>query len=303
MKSLTIGFCTSRKEPRFEWFFDSLNAQGGSDCDVVVVDLHHGTPERFDRVTAASKTFPRVWHVPPKPTVFQGSHRLTQSDWWAVSNSRNTALCLTRGEYVVWVDDRCVLQPKWLQGVREAMSGNYGLCGTYEKRVDMKVENGAIVHGGTVIGEDCRKSHAKGKIIRAYREWFFGGTLGMPTEWALSINGFDERMDSLSMEDVMCGIHLYNGGYMVRHDPRVFIIEDRTPSELGEPMKRSSKERWPHDEQDKTHEALRRFGKQNRADHYWDLRAIRERALRGEPFPVGGPVTDWYDGQPISEMI
>jgi len=260
-----------------------------------------------DRWKHERNTCPLEWpdkHVLPKPTVWQGEHRLTKENWWAVSNARNTALCCATGDYIIWVDDRCVLEPKWLEAAFEAMNGNYAVCGSYEKRIEMKVESGVITHGGTVIGEDCRNSQSKGSKVRAPGQWFFGGTLGMPTEWALNINGFEELMDGLSAEDCMAGIHLQNNGYRIMHDPRLKIIEDRTPSELGEAMKRSSKEKHPNDSSDKGHEAFRRFGKLKRASHPWNLRDIRQRVLLGEPFPHHGgqPYSDWFDGQLIKDF-
>lgn len=126
----------------------------------------------------------------------------------------------------------------------------------------------------------------------------------MPLEWALQINGFEEHCDGLGSEDYIMGMMLANNGYPVKFDPRIKIIEDRTPEEAGPVMKRSSKERFPNDPIDKGHRAIFCFGDQKRASHQWNLREIRERVLKGEPFPHHGgqPDRDWYDGQPLAEM-
>ena len=305
---LTIAYCTSRKEPKIRWFFDSLARQVERfQPQIIVVDLFNQEP--MDRGELMYDGLTSCWDgmmtlADPKPTVWQGHQRLTKEDWWAVSNSRNTALCLARGDYIVWVDDRCLLSPTWLQATTEAMLGNYAVCGTYEKRHGMKVENGVMTDGGILNSEDGRKAQARGQICRAPGQWFFGGTLGCPVEWALQVNGFDECMDSLSAEDCLFGMHLENNGFKIMHDPNLKIIEDRTPGECGPDMKRSSKEKHPKDVTDKGHEAFRRFGRLKRASHHWDLRAIRESVLAGNQFPgvESCPKTDWFDGMEIKLM-
>lgn len=294
--NITIGYCTSRKESKLEWFTDSLRAQIHNDDwpQIIVVDTH----------CKAMVQESKYLFTPPKPTVWQGEHRLTKQDWWAASNSRNTALCLCKKDYIVWVDDRCVLTPTWLQAAQEAAAGGYAVCGSYEKRHGMKVENGVVVDGGVLNSEDGRNAQSQGKLCKAPGQWFFGGTLGCPVEWALQVNGFSEDMDSLSAEDCLFGMHLENNGYPIKHAPSLKIVEDRTPGECGPDMKRSSKEKHPKDVTDKGHEAFRRFGRLKRASHHWNLRAIKSNCAAGMPFPgiESCPTKDWFDDQPISEM-
>lgn len=289
--NLTISYITSRKQPKFEWFYHSLITQikDGDEIRVVIVSLYPLLIFDSNQIIVSS--------VAPKPTVWQGEHRLTQSDHWAASNSRNTGICLCKTDWIAFCDDRCVLTSTWLQSVRDAMAGNYCVLGSYEKRINMKVENGVIIEPGEVTGKDCREPVAEGRIVKAPGQWLFGCTFALPLEWALKVNGQEELCDGLSMEDVIFGNHLENAGYTLKYDPRMKIIEDRTPSELGEAMKRTSKEKHPNDTTDKGHEALRRFGKLKRASHHWNLREIRERVLRGEPFPHhnGQPERDWFD--------
>ena len=168
--SLTIVYTTSRQEPEFQWFYDSLMRQKFSSVDrIIVVDSHSGLRPihpMTDMATFAVKPGEprdaRDIFTRPKPTVWQGEGRLTKDNWWAVSNARNTGICLCQTYYIVWVDDRCVLQPGWLEGIMEAERGGYAVCGTYEKRRDMTVENGTILHGGTVMGQDSRFDYVKG---------------------------------------------------------------------------------------------------------------------------------------------
>lgn len=129
--------------------------------------------------------------------------------------------------------------------------------------------------------------------------------MGMPLEWALNVNGFEELVDGLGAEDYMMGMMLSNAGYTAKYDPRIKVIQDRTPGECGPVMPKTSKERFPNDKEDKGHKAIERFGTQKRTSHVWNLREIREKVLRGEPFPPSsmGPRLDWFDNLPIAETV
>jgi len=298
--NLTIAYITARKEPRLDWFLDSLARQTRPDnnLQIIVVDTH---PEGRNLPST-------ILHTEPKPTVWQGKSRLTKQDWWAVSNSKNTAICLCRNDWIAFLDDRCVLQHNWLNALRNARERGYGILGTYQKRVGISVENGVIKHAGIVIGEDGRRDYVKqyradAAPTPAPGSWAFGCSLAIPLEWCLAVNGYPEECDSLSMEDVIFGMMLENNGFNLQFDHRMAVVQDRTPGQIGPDIARSSKERHPNDPTDKGHEALRRFGKQKRSSHHWDIRAIRDAVLAGGKFPdAAEPTNDWYDGQPLHEF-
>jgi len=302
--SLTIAYITAKNKPCLDWFMDSLSLPINAiiDPEVIVIMSPWNLPE-------PNPYWPKkVSFAHPKPTVWQGKHRLTKEDWWGASNARNTAFCLCHSEWIAFVDDRCVLLPGWIDAVRRAMKGNYAVCGAYEKRTGMTVKNGVIEHGGIITGEDCRlayllKTGHGPNLFDAPGNWIFGCTFALPLEWALAVNGFEELCDGLSMEDVIFGMNLANAGYPIKYDPAMKIIEDRTPGQIGPDMKRSSKERFPNDKEDKGHKALERFGKEKRTQHQWNLSDIRKSVLAGNPFPIPqGPITDWFDNQLLSEM-
>lgn len=306
MKSLTIAYITAREKPQFEWFFDSLALQMKDALPISIIVVDTLADDR------AGWTIPRgslgrvaiglpnpILHIKPKPTIWQGKHRITKEDWWAASNARNTAICLCQTEWIAFLDDRCVLMPTWLSAIRTAMKYGYAVCGSYEKRTGMTVENGVIKHGGIVIGEDSRIG-LDDRAVKAPGQWFFGCTTALPLEWALAVNGYDETCDGLSMEDVIFGLMLQNNQYPIAYDKRMKIVEDRTPEEIGKPMRREDKGVSPND---KSHAMLNMLCGSKRAMHQWDLSEIRKQVLAGGPFPIPTePKLDWYDGQPIAEF-
>lgn len=285
------------------WLFDSLRLQIKPDdrIQIVVVDSKKAFDEERD--------FTHLWigsvHVPPRPNVWQGKHRVTSKEWWAASCGRNTGICLAQHDWLAFLDDRCVLLPGWLDAIREAQAGNYAVFGAYEKRTSVTVEAGVIRNAGIVIGEDPRE-----KYVRKFwhtppphkcpGEWSFGCNIACPLEWALAVNGFCETCDGAGFEDPFFGLFLANSGHETRYDLRMKMIEDRTPSELGNPITKTDKGCTPLD---KSHKIKERLEKRKTALHDIDLRQIRSDVMRGLPFPIPtGPTHDWFDGQPLSEM-
>jgi hypothetical protein len=91
----------------------------------------------------------------------------------------------------------------------------------------------------------------------------------------------------------------------MRYDSRMRLIQDRTPSEIGGALKRASK---PSPDPNnkylaKDYRILEIMGSSTTSGNSYDISELREKVLRGEPFP---PPTeshyDWFDGQPVSEM-
>lgn len=311
---ITVAYITARRFPRFDWFFDSLALQSGlGDVgQVVIVDRFAEACDSWTNGDVVSRNkevasfqskfqFP-IRHVPPKPNVWSGKHRLTPRDWWSTACYRNTALCHATGDYIAYLDDRCVLEPTWLDAVREAREKQYAVCGTYEKRTEMVVTDGRITEPGKTIGVDGRAAVAQGRKMICPGTWVYGCTFGLPVEWMLNINGVDESWDSVSMEDTHFGQMIENNLYPIFHDPRMRMIEDRSGQTEHE-MKRSSKEQHPHDKNDKTHKLIAKLWGNKRAVREWDLRQVREQVLKGGGFPVPtAPTHDWFDGQALSEM-
>lgn len=310
---LTLVFITARRESMFdEWFIPSLLNQlnpgdfGTNAVSVIKVDFYATeVSERLLKKSFKGEEFAllSILTTPPKPSVWAGPTRLTKSSWWAISNARNSGICLCRSEWIAFVDDRCVLMPGYLKRVREAMKDNYAVAGSYSKHFGMRCENGIITHAGETTGVDPRnpKGH-KRETVKTYGNDWFGCNSALPLEWCLEQNGWEETCDSLGLEDVVFGNMLVQNGHITKFDPEMKIAEDR-PRDAGEGMpKRMDKDRHL-EPNDKSHALLRHIGGSKRAIHPFDIRDVRNKVLAGEKFPIPTqPDRDWFDGQLLSDF-
>lgn len=322
---ITLCYSTARPAPMLEWFFDSLKHNNYLDeiGQIIIVDRFAEACDGWtedDARRAVVRTcdvagkFANITQVvPPKPCVWSGKHRLTPRNWWSASSYRNTALCYATGDYIVFLDDRCVVMPTFMDAVHEAREKQYVVGGCYEKHRGLVVKDGYIVHSVERTATDCRMNEPAA-IANPHRrrpikgDDLFGCAFGLPVPWMLQVNGQDESWDSISFEDCHFGKMLENNGFPICHDGRMKMVEDRTPAEQDSScrehdMKRSSKEKHPHDTNDKTHTLKRKLWGNKRAVHQWNMREIRENVLRGGSFPPAfGPSFDWFDGQKLKDM-
>lgn len=305
---LTIAYMTNRLNPRFQWFGDSLVRELGGDIGaikLVVVD-YHAEKEGRGEIIAAPRGVESFVHCPPKPTVWQGKHRLTKRDYFAASNARNTAICHAPDGHVAFVDDLSVLMPGWYEAVKEAIAGNYIMLGCYAKVYKLVVENGeAQSWMGHAAGVDSRLQFVKEPgVTWCSGNWMFGCSLCAPVEALLKINGFDEDCDCVGGEDYCCGIMMERAGYRFGYDQRAITLESEEGHHEEPSLARLDKGASPND---KSHAMLNmvKAGRSVAPNYFGEggIRAVREKVLNGEPFPITQiPQHDWFDGQPLAEM-
>lgn len=308
MKTFTIAFVTGRTSDEWPWLRDSLMREFdryrfGFLPKIIIIQATR-TSEHFAKMVDGVNTA-------PKPNIWQGKHRVTSQDWWAMSNARNTAICLCETEWICFFDDRCVLLPGYLDALQDAMDGSYILAGAYEKREWMTVEDGIIRNGGIIKGRDCRLDYYEQNKLKSPfscpGSWLFGAIFAMPIEWALEVNGSPEICDGQGFEDVQFGLLLEHNGYPIKYDPRAKIIQDRTPGMCGPTYRREDKGVSPND---KSHALLAMFNKPEvkKAIHTpgwdFDIRKVRADVLAGKPWPLPPNIgyKDWYDQQPIKDF-
>lgn len=298
---LTIAYLTNRRDCRVEWFVDSLKREiahfgDGLQIRTVMVDFYADQRKGL---------YPFDFHVTPKPTVWQGAHRLTTKDYFAPSNARNTALCLAPEGWLLSVDDLSVLTPGFLRAVRDAMDNNYIVCGAYKKVRNLTVHKGSVVtceerqqgmDSRWTIGHD---SHA----VPIGGGQMFGCSTCIPVESLLSINGWDEDCDSMGSEDYITGLMLESAPGSIRYDRRMLTYESEELHHVEKPFLRIIKAGAP----DRSWVILNqvRSGLRTKGACYYPegLREVRRKVLAGDPFPFyGAPEKDWFDNQPLANM-
>ncbi len=195
-----------------------------------------------------------------------------------------------------------MLVPGWLNCVKDAMAGEYAVCGSYEKRSGLQVENGVITDMGAELGVDTRPQ--AGEPIPT-TDWY-GGSCALPLEWCLNLNGYSEDLcDGLGSEDSMFGRTLVNAGYPIKYDSRMRIIEDRNPYEIDGALKRADKNMYREERKAKSWAIVKAFYQKTSSQNSFDIRHHRNRVQHGESIDALMPSAshlDWYDNQPISEM-
>ncbi len=287
---ITIVYMTGRKDPHLEWAVEGIEeqAKSGDEIELVIIDaLHRNQYELMDYVSdITSPAIQRIVVSPPKPNIWQGKDRITKEDWWATANARNTAICLAKTDYLVFLDDRCWLGDQWLKVVREGERRRDSvIVGSYDKLEDGKVTS------------DHRRGLKPNGMINCGGGWLYGCTFALPLEWCLEVNGLEEGCDGLTGEDYIFGLMLGNNGRRIDFLPEMFVKQDRSMgTEHG--FKMTDKGVSP---KDKSHAALDRFGKARRSEFTPNLREIRKAGV----FPNVDKeyeYRDWYDGQLIREF-
>jgi hypothetical protein len=304
MSSLTLAYITAREEPHSEWFFSSLRHQLGENDPlpkVMVVDRLFDPINRFPH--GAGYVGP-MQRTAPKPTVWQGPHRLTKEDWFAMANARNTALCLCDTDWIAYVDDLSVLMPAWLGCVKEAISGSYNVAGAYRKVKQLVVEEG-IVKSFIPYSDDVRIRLSMGYKVPCDCDggWLYGCSCAFRVEDLLAVGGWPEICDGIGSEDYCLGIALKNAGKPLMYDRRMMTFEAEDLHGIGTPLRRTDKGISPND---KSHALLGIARSSVYYPNYFPsggIKAERERVLSGKHFTlVQIPDRDWYDGQLLAEM-
>lgn len=302
---LTIAYMTSRRECNVHWFRDSLARQvsPGEDLEIIVVDFWH-SERRWAKLEG-------ITHVPPKPCVWQGPHRLTKTDYFAPSNARNTAACLARGEYIAYVDDLSVLAPTWLPAVREAMAGGYIACGAFRKVKNLQVQVGRVVGFDNHMGGlDSRWGKGSDeKAVDCPSNWLFGCSVAMPIAALEKINGWPEAVcdaSGIGAEDCFVGNTLSATGHILKYDQRMFTYESEELHHQEPTMKRTDRGEIGT-QNSMSWAAVRMLQGCKRFDNdfspFPDLAALRRHVLAGGAFPVPqNPLHLWYNGQALSEL-
>jgi hypothetical protein len=290
---LSIAYFTSRRNPRFKWFADSLVRYAGiglADVQVIVIDRHlwaltpsagalwrrgdlfdvtdptwHVESRREEFAHAVAGRF-NFLHLPVKPCAHQGPFRLTTKDWFCASAARNTAIIAAAGDYFVGVDDLSVLLPTWWPQVKHAASSGYCVAGAYWKQKALVVEDGEIKSFEQYpAGRDSRWDYgSETGIVPWHGGNVYGCSFGMPTELLVKINGLEELAGGEGGEDYCMGIRSERAGarWFYNRNMLTFESEEGHHEEPSLPRERklvtslnlpSDYESYPHVRADERH--------------------------------------------------
>jgi hypothetical protein len=291
---------------------------------LIIIDHWHDEDGRCDYIDkciseAEFNEVPKIKHYPPKPNVWNGVHRLTKEEWWAMSSALNTAICLCETEFIAFVDDISVLCSGWLDAAMEAMAGGYIACGSYKKVKDLVVENGDIKSfTGFDAGVDHRLALVRQDVETCTPGWLFGCSCLFPLEDLLEVGGFPEFADSLGSQDYLIGIALANRGKQLKYCRKMMTLESEelhhytvgsdhswnNGVRVSASLRRENKGEIGT-ANDKSWAALKLAQGSKFFPNYYEggIRALRDHVQRGNPFPImQHPDRDWFDGQLLSEM-
>ena len=311
MSTLTIAYVTSRLNPRIEWFFDSLALRLQETphlptIRVVVVDYHHAKRSKDQFLKQVPKAVDEFFHVPPKPCVWQGPHRLTTEDYFAAANTRNTALCLAPDGYIAYVDDLSILMPGWLTRVNLAILGDYVALGAYKKLKAMVVEKGKLISAEEhPPGVDSRWKHGNVSMaVPANGSWMYGCSVALPVSALLECNGWMELGDTTGMggEDYLTGMLIERNGYHFKYDLSMLTLESEEAHHEEPPLKRIIERGYHPDDSSVALLNIVKNSDIRMHPGYASMREMRAEVLSGKPFPIVQiPEHNWYSGKRLSE--
>lgn len=311
--SLSIAHFSSRKDPRWQWFCDSLcnEFNGPVDAQIIFIDFwlqYDGDARRQELADIVKGRF-QYEHYSPMPNAWQGVHKKTRDQWWNASGVRNTAICYARNSHLACVDDLSVLQSQWLVQVRHSETHGYLVQGMYEKHNDMVVENGKII-SSTPSSRDSRFVYSdRGGIVEHPAHNCFGCSFALPIEAILQVGGYDEIANGTSMEDVLFGVKIGRLGLKSYLNQNMQTIECDACHGEGPNVKREARpvEGFSYEGHNDSGwwlvaNCMRNNGYVTSIGNDYDLRELRDHILNGGEFPLPKTEIDWATKKPLSEL-
>jgi len=226
---LSFVYVTCRKEPKFEWFVDSLynecliNNYNTNNIEIILVDFDlqydKNRKEKFSIIV--NQKFKLV-HVCPKPSAVQGLYKVTKNNYFSASNARNTGVCYANYDYIVFVDDTSVMQVGSLKHIIEYSKQKIVVAFSYKKVVQLEIKQGNIL-SSVDKSIDCRWD--QGSDFRQIDGGQFYGYSASPLEIVLNVNGYDEICDTIGMEDVQYGLRLNKLNVKIYYTKNVLFLE------------------------------------------------------------------------------
>ena len=250
---------TCRKDPKFEWFFDSYYNEvkdKKDEFELIIIDseLWYNHEERSQTVKKIINNRFNYIHSEPKPTNWQGPYRKTKYNYFDAANSINTGLILCSGDYVIFFDDCSLLTPGILDYHIFASENGFCGSGTFIYVEDLEVKNGIAVNfniaTSNLIHNTEKNKHGGQRPdwsdikLHPYKiggGWWMGSNSSAYFKNLLECDGFDEFTARWGCEDMDLGCRLNNYGNNLRRYPMSIIFE----SSVDNDREKSGHEQWP----------------------------------------------------------
>jgi len=235
-RGLSIIYITFREHCKFEWFIHPLIRQTAqydrSKMEVIVVDGFLDNTNQAERRAffehEVNNSF-RLKHVSPKPTQWQGPHRLTPENYFAAANTRNTGACYASYPSLVFVDDLGCIADTWFKAVYDASIADEINCGAYTKVSDIQIdENYRFAGGDTKGGVDARLGLYNKSKSTCSGSQLYGSSFTIPKAAFFSVNGQNEMCDGGGAEDYDFGLRLERAGHRFYYNKEMMIHESNT---------------------------------------------------------------------------
>ena len=231
---ISFIYITCRKEPKLEWFVDSLcNQKDDTPIQLVIVDYElqydETRKELFSNIVRERLDF---IHVSSKPNPVQGKYKLTSKNYFAAGSARNTGICYAKYDYLVFVDDTSVMAEdsfiELVKCAKEKLIVSFG----YKKVWEMVVENGKLISKRSEeSGVDSRWN--QGSEFRKIGGSQLFGYSASPLSVIIRVDGYDEICNTMGGEDYHYGMRVEKLNIPIYYNRNVVFYESEELADQG----------------------------------------------------------------------
>ena len=223
---ITFIYITCRKNPKLEWFVDSLcNQKDDTPIQLVIVDydlqFDETRRELFSKIVRNRLDFV---HVSSKPNPVQGKYRLTSINYFSAGSARNTGICYAKYDYLVFIDDTSIMKEGSFSEILKCANEKIIVSFGYKKVRAMVIEDGKFISGRfDEHGTDSRWN--QGLEFRKISGSQLFGYSASPLSVILSVNGYDEICNTMGGEDYHYGVRVEKLNIPIYYNRNVTFYE------------------------------------------------------------------------------
>lgn len=205
----SVIVCTRNRPDSLQPALTSILASRDRDFELMVVDQSDGdeTQELVDCFTGRSCCI-----------------RYIRDDGRGLSHARNLGIAVSRGNFIVFTDDDCVVDPEWLGTMVRTLKCDSGAGAAFGAVVAAPYEHAKGFIAGYVPSKTRRLRGRLGKLW----DGGIGASMAFRRDALVAIGPFDELLGAggyfPSCEDGDVAYRVLKGGYAVWHVPRAVVV-------------------------------------------------------------------------------